>query len=154
MPNLIDTYKLDQFNDTFALGHYARVMDAQDRRNGQSVAFKLLRPEHVSQDGEQKWEYRAFANEADLLMKVAGNPDVISERIKRAIQQHKPHISSCSDFSEHSLRRSFPSIFTLSEALFSLLLVYDSPEEAFFPIPYSLARRKQRAISETHQCFL
>src|SRR6266487_3414421 len=41
MPNLTDLYKLDQFNDTFALGHYARVLDAQDRRNGQSVAFKL-----------------------------------------------------------------------------------------------------------------
>src|SRR4051812_27177993 len=32
MPNLTDLYKLDQFNDTFALGHYARVLDAQDRR--------------------------------------------------------------------------------------------------------------------------
>ncbi len=77
MPNLTDLYKLDQFNDTFALGHYARVLDAQDRRTGQSVAFKLLRPEHVSQDGEPKWEFRAFPNEADLLMKVAGNPHVV-----------------------------------------------------------------------------
>ncbi|MBI1277690.1 MAG: hypothetical protein GC179_06145 [Anaerolineaceae bacterium] len=77
MPNLTDLYKLDQFNDTFALGHYARVLDAQDRRNGQSVAFKLLRPEHMSPDGELKWEYRAFPNEAELLMKVAGNPHVV-----------------------------------------------------------------------------
>ena len=77
MPNLSDLYKLDQFNDTFALGHYARVLDAQDRRNGQSVAFKLLRPEHMAHDGEPKWEFRAFPNEADLLMKVAGNPHVV-----------------------------------------------------------------------------
>jgi serine/threonine protein kinase len=77
MPNLTDLYKLDQFNDTFALGHYARVLDAQDRRNGQSVAFKLLRPEHMKHDGEPKWEFRAFPNEADLLMKVAGNPHVV-----------------------------------------------------------------------------
>ncbi len=77
MPNLIDLYRLDQFNDTFALGHYARVLDAQDRRNGQSVAFKLLRPEHISPDGEIKWEYRAFGNEADLLMKLVGNPHVV-----------------------------------------------------------------------------
>lgn len=41
------------------------------------MAFKLLRPEHVSQDGEPKWEFRAFPNEADLLMKVAGNPHVV-----------------------------------------------------------------------------
>lgn len=77
MPNLIDLYRIDQFNDTFALGHYARVLDAQDRRTGQSVAFKLLRPEHVSSEGDVKWEFKAFGNEADLLMKLAGNPHVV-----------------------------------------------------------------------------
>ena len=96
---------------------------------------------------------RVFATFEYLKMKVAGNPDVILERNKRAVQQRKPHVSNCSGSSEHSLRRSFFTFFALSEAHFSLLLVYDSPEEAFFPIPYSLARRKQRAISETHQCF-
>lgn len=77
MPNLTDTYRIDQFNDTFALGHYARVMDALDRRNGQMVAFKVLRPEHLSQDGDIRWEYRAFANEAGLLTKLAGNPHIV-----------------------------------------------------------------------------
>ncbi|MCA0456989.1 MAG: hypothetical protein LCI00_23660 [Chloroflexi bacterium] len=77
MPNLIDLYRIDQFNDTFALGHYARVLDAQDRRNGHSVAFKLLRPEHIATDGEMKWEYKAFGNEADLLMKMAGSPHIV-----------------------------------------------------------------------------
>ena len=77
MPNLDDLYRLDNFNDTFALGHYARVLDALDRRNGVSVAFKVMRPEHLSADGEIRWEYRAFANEADLLMKMAGSPQVV-----------------------------------------------------------------------------
>jgi serine/threonine protein kinase len=31
----------------------------------------------MSHDGDLKWEYRAFANEADLLMKVSGNPHVV-----------------------------------------------------------------------------
>jgi hypothetical protein len=77
MPNLADLYRIDQFNDTFALGHYARVMDALDRRTGQTVAFKLLRPEHLERDGEMRWEYKAFANEAELLMKMAGSPHVV-----------------------------------------------------------------------------
>jgi serine/threonine protein kinase len=77
MPNLTDVYRIDQFNDTFALGHYARVMDALDKRSGQMVAFKLMRPEHLTGDGELRWEYRAFANEADLLQKLAGNPHVV-----------------------------------------------------------------------------
>ena len=77
MPNLTDLYRIDQFNDTFALGHYARVLDAQDRRTGHSVAFKLLRPEHIAKDGEIKWEYKAFGNEADLLMKMAGSPHIV-----------------------------------------------------------------------------
>ncbi len=77
MPNLADLYRIDHFNDTFALGHYARVMAALDRRSGQTVAFKVLRPEHLAPDGEMRWEYRAFANEADLLMKLAANPHVV-----------------------------------------------------------------------------
>jgi serine/threonine protein kinase len=77
MANLTDLYRLDHFNDTFALGHYARVMDALDRRSGYTVAFKVLRTEHLNPDGEMRWEYRAFANEADLLMKLAGNPHIV-----------------------------------------------------------------------------
>lgn len=77
MHNLDDIYRIDHFNDTFALGHYARVLDALDRRSGQTVAFKVLRPEHLSPDGEMRWEYRAFANEADLLMKLAGSPYLV-----------------------------------------------------------------------------
>ena len=69
--NLIDLYRIENFNDTFALGHYARVLDAVDRRNGQQIAFKVLRPEHMNFDGEPSWEYRAFAIEADLLMKMS-----------------------------------------------------------------------------------
>jgi hypothetical protein len=34
MPNLADLYRIDNYNDTFALGHYARVLDALDRRSG------------------------------------------------------------------------------------------------------------------------
>ncbi|MBC7812364.1 MAG: hypothetical protein H7175_14505, partial [Burkholderiales bacterium] len=79
MTNLADLYRIDNFNDTFALGHYARVLDALDRRNGYSVAFKVLRPEHLATDGgEMSWEYRAFANESTLLMKLAGSPNVVN----------------------------------------------------------------------------
>lgn len=78
MTQLGDTYRIDNFNDTFALGHYARVMDALDRRTGQTVAFKVMRPEHVSTEREVPWEVRAFANEADLLMKLADSPYVVN----------------------------------------------------------------------------
>jgi serine/threonine protein kinase len=77
MANLNDLYRIDNYNDTFALGHYARVFDALDRRSGLNVAFKVMRPEHLSQDGQAKWEYRAFANEANLLMKLADSPQVV-----------------------------------------------------------------------------
>lgn len=79
MTQLADIYRIDQYNDTFALGHYARVLDALDHRTGQSVAFKVLRPEHLtSPNGEPRWEYRAFASEANLLTKLADNPHVVS----------------------------------------------------------------------------
>jgi serine/threonine protein kinase len=77
MNTLTDVYRIDNFNDTFALGHYARVLDALDRRSGHMVAFKVLRPEHLSPDREIRWEYRAFANEADLLMKLSGSPHIV-----------------------------------------------------------------------------
>ena len=74
---LADLYRIDNFNDTFALGHYARVMDALDRRSGHMVAFKVMRPEHLSANGDIRWEYRAFANEAQILMKLSDSPHVI-----------------------------------------------------------------------------
>lgn len=74
---LEELYRIDNFNDTFALGHYARVMDALDRRTGYTVALKILRPEHLSFEGDIRWEYRAFANEAQILMKLADSPHVI-----------------------------------------------------------------------------
>ena len=77
MVQLTDHYQLLNFNDTFALGHYARVMDAQDRRRGEVVALKVMRPEHLSDGGEPRWEYRAFANEAELLSKLADLPYVV-----------------------------------------------------------------------------
>ncbi len=78
MKKLDDIYRIDNFIDTFALGHYARVLEAQDRRNGQTVAFKVMRPEHLSDGSEPGWEYRAFSNEADLLMKLADSPHTVN----------------------------------------------------------------------------
>ena len=78
MRKLADLYRVDNFIDTFALGHYARVLEAQERRSGQTVAFKVMRPEHLSPGSEPRWEYRAFANEADLLMKLADSPHTVN----------------------------------------------------------------------------
>lgn len=78
MTRLTDSYRVENFIDTFALGHYARVLSAHDKKNGVMVAFKVLRPEHLSADGEPRWEYRAFANEADLLMKLADCAQVVN----------------------------------------------------------------------------
>ncbi len=78
MKKLVDLYRVDNFIDTFALGHYARVLEAQDRRSGQSVAFKVMRPEHVTPGAEPGWEFRAFANEADLLMRLADSPHTVN----------------------------------------------------------------------------
>jgi serine/threonine protein kinase len=77
MPTLAEFYRIDHYNDTFALGHYARVLDALDRRHNQNVAFKVLRPEHMANGDEPRWEYRAFINEADLLMRLADSPHVV-----------------------------------------------------------------------------
>jgi serine/threonine protein kinase len=78
MTDFNSLYRLDHFNDTFALGHYARVLDALDRRSGHAVAFKVMRPEHLTPgDEEIRWEYRAFANEAFLLTRLADSPHVI-----------------------------------------------------------------------------
>ena len=77
MTNLSELYHIQNLIDTFALGHYARVFEAHDKKTGKSVAFKVMRPEHLSDDGDIKWEYRAFPHEADLLMKLAESPHVV-----------------------------------------------------------------------------
>jgi hypothetical protein len=78
MSDLAERYRLDNFIDTFALGHYARVMEAEDTQTGQIVAFKLLRPEHqIDGDDDIKWEYRAFSNETDLLVKMDASPHIV-----------------------------------------------------------------------------
>lgn len=74
---LPDLYKVGNYIDTFAPGHYARVVEAQDLRAGRPVAFKVMRPEHLSGDGTPRWEARAFVNEADLLMRLEACPAVV-----------------------------------------------------------------------------
>lgn len=78
MPQLTELYRIDHYIDTFALGHYARVMESLDRRTGRTVAFKVMRPEHLMDDGDLRWEYRAFANEAEILMALADSPQVVN----------------------------------------------------------------------------
>jgi hypothetical protein len=75
-------YTFGGFSDTYALGHYARVIDAFPAADDPlhaahpAIAFKLLRPEHMAPaEGETgadalRWEVRAFAHEADLLARV------------------------------------------------------------------------------------
>lgn len=74
---LTEIYKIADTIDTFALGHYARVVSAYDRRSHKNVAFKVMRPEHLTADGEMKWEFKAFYNEADLLQRLSASPSVI-----------------------------------------------------------------------------
>ena len=77
MPRLSEHYQLDNFIDTFALGHYARVLDALDLRTGGTVAFKVMRPEHLDSGGEMRWEYRAFGNEAEILARLWHSPNIV-----------------------------------------------------------------------------
>jgi serine/threonine protein kinase len=77
MTQLAELYQIDNFIDTFALGHYARVLGATLQQDGRQVAFKLLRPEHLVAGEELRWEYRAFANEAQLLARLDANPHVV-----------------------------------------------------------------------------
>ena len=71
---LAERYHIENYIDTFALGHYARVLEAEDRQGGRHVAFKVMRPEHLSDDGSPQWEARAFVNEADLLVRLEDCP--------------------------------------------------------------------------------
>lgn len=77
MPRLSDLYRLGNYIDTFALGHYARVLDAVDLRSGSSIAFKVMRPEHLDAAGDMRWEYRAFGNEADILARLWHSPNIV-----------------------------------------------------------------------------
>jgi len=77
MPRLSELYRLGNYIDTFALGHYARVLDAVDLRSGNSIAFKVMRPEHLDADGDMRWEYRAFGNEADILARLWHSPNIV-----------------------------------------------------------------------------
>jgi serine/threonine protein kinase len=77
MTRLTDIYRIDNFIDTFALGHYARVLDAVDSRTGQTVAFKVMRTEHLNGEPEIRWEYRAFGSEADLLSALKDSPNIV-----------------------------------------------------------------------------
>lgn len=74
---LTDLYRLEDTIDTYALGHYARVVAAGDRRGNKTVAFKVMRSEHVNRDGEMKWEFKAFHNEAALLQRLAASPSLV-----------------------------------------------------------------------------
>jgi serine/threonine protein kinase len=77
MTDIAALYRLENYIDTFALGHYARVFAAEDLTHRQSVAFKIMRLEHMTHGGEIKWEFRAFPSEAELLIKLKDNPHVI-----------------------------------------------------------------------------
>ena len=77
MSQLNEFYRIDTYIDTFALGHYARVLAAEDLRTGENIAFKVMRPEHLQADGEARWEFRAFGNEAEILDKLKASPHVV-----------------------------------------------------------------------------
>ncbi len=69
-------YTIGNSVDTFAPGHYARVFDAV-MSDGEPCVFKVLRPEHLTRDGQPKWEALAFPHEADLLNRMAGSSAVM-----------------------------------------------------------------------------
>ena len=89
MAQLNEVYRVDNFNDTFALGHYARVIDALDRRTDQRVAFKVMRPEHLDGAGDMRWEYRAFGNEAEILTRLSASPNIVELRDCGYISDHE-----------------------------------------------------------------
>ncbi|HML20453.1 MAG TPA: hypothetical protein PKD09_02320 [Aggregatilinea sp.] len=74
---LKNLYRIGNTIDTFAPGHYARVLDADSLDLNETVAFKVMRPEHLGADGAPRWEARAFINEADLLVKMASSPATV-----------------------------------------------------------------------------
>jgi serine/threonine protein kinase len=77
MSYLSELYRIEDYIDTFALGHYARVLSALDTRENRMVAFKVMRPEHLQADGDARWEFRAFINEAQILHTLRESPHVV-----------------------------------------------------------------------------
>lgn len=77
MPQLDDIFNVGNGIDSFAPGHYARVFEAQDKRDNRTVALKVMRYEHLSRDDQPKREALAFGNEADLLSRMAIMPTVM-----------------------------------------------------------------------------
>jgi len=80
MTQLSQRYAIENYIDTFALGHYARVLAATDLATQQTVAFKVMRPEHVQADGDARWEFRAFGSEAQILARLSSSPHVVALR--------------------------------------------------------------------------
>lgn len=72
--HITDLYMLGNFIDTFALGHYARVLGAVEKKTQRMTAFKVMRPEHLDASGSPKWEAQAFVHEADLLVRLEVHP--------------------------------------------------------------------------------
>src|SRR5580765_350030 len=77
MPFLTDLYTVGNTVDTFAPGHYARVYEAVDSRSRQLCAFKVMRPEHLTDDDQPRWEAMAFVNEAELLVRMESCPQAV-----------------------------------------------------------------------------
>jgi serine/threonine protein kinase len=77
MTQLSDYYRIGSYIDTYALGHYARVLEATDKRHDRTVAFKVMRPEHLLADGEMRWEFRAFGSETAILSALSDSPHVV-----------------------------------------------------------------------------
>ena len=77
MTELTDIYQINNFIDTYALGHYARVLEAYDLRNEHIVALKIMRSQHLTADGQPRWEAEAFINEMDLLLRLEDLPEVM-----------------------------------------------------------------------------
>jgi serine/threonine protein kinase len=69
-------YQIGNSIDSFAPGHYARVFESATA-DGEPCAFKVMRTEHLTADGQPKWEALAFVNETDLLTRMAISPAVM-----------------------------------------------------------------------------
>ncbi|MFN8420395.1 MAG: hypothetical protein U0528_14315 [Anaerolineae bacterium] len=77
MPIVSDIFTIGNAIDTYAPGHYARVYEATDKRDGKQYAFKIMRAEHLAQDDQPRWEAMAFINEADLLVRMTSVAQVM-----------------------------------------------------------------------------
>lgn len=73
MRKLTELYTPGNFIDTYALGHYARVLEAIEVYHARTVALKVMRPEHLAPDDVPRWEAQAFVHEVDLLTRLSRN---------------------------------------------------------------------------------